>query len=186
MAAAAAQAACAGYHPLEYEQQIVEELTAEDGLCITAAGLGWHRVVAAMLAMHDDPEHGEVMSAHTPQQRKSCACACTLPFDPIRMLAMRVLDSTSNSLCDRRTQQLFQRPCAPARMNGFHVAVLQALCLCWGHHTHHANTLTFYMWSQLVCTPPPLPPAPLLRPTTTHTHTPPPPPNPNKPLQASC
>jgi hypothetical protein len=58
--AAAAQAAGAGYHPLEYEQQIVEELTAEDGLCITAAGLGWHRVVAAMLAMHDDPEHGEV------------------------------------------------------------------------------------------------------------------------------
>lgn len=44
---------------LEYEQQILEELTSEDGLCITAAGLGWHRVVAAMLAMHDDPQHGE-------------------------------------------------------------------------------------------------------------------------------
>jgi len=47
------------HHILEYEQQILGELTSEDGLCITAAGLGWHRVVAAMLAMHDDPQHGE-------------------------------------------------------------------------------------------------------------------------------
>lgn len=47
------------HYLLQYEQQVVEQLTAEDGLCITAAGLGWHRVLAAMLAMHDDAQHGE-------------------------------------------------------------------------------------------------------------------------------
>lgn len=56
---ATAHTAASSYHPLDYEQQILEELTSEDGLCITAAGLGWHRVAAAMLAMHDDPQHGE-------------------------------------------------------------------------------------------------------------------------------
>lgn len=52
---------------LAYEQQIVEELLAEDGLCITAAGLGWHRVIAAMLRMHDTPGSGERASLTLPQ-----------------------------------------------------------------------------------------------------------------------
>jgi hypothetical protein len=49
-------------HPcmlLGFEQQIVEELLAEDGLCISAAGLGWPRVVPALLRMHDSPSGGE-------------------------------------------------------------------------------------------------------------------------------
>ena len=44
---------------LGYEQQVVQELTDEDGLCIMAAGLGWQRVVASMLAMHDNAQNGE-------------------------------------------------------------------------------------------------------------------------------
>lgn len=47
------------HHQLQYEQQILGELTEEDGLCITAAGIGWFRVVAAMLSMHDSHQNGE-------------------------------------------------------------------------------------------------------------------------------
>lgn len=65
MATAQQQQGQAGsYQLLTYEQQIVAELTSEDGLCITASGLGWHRVVAAMLAMHDDPQHGKTATSH--------------------------------------------------------------------------------------------------------------------------
>jgi hypothetical protein len=64
MATAQQQGQAGSYQLLNYEQQILEELASEDGLCITAAGLGWHRVVAAMLAMHDDPQHGATSTAY--------------------------------------------------------------------------------------------------------------------------
>lgn len=47
------------YRLLSYEQQMVQEMLDEDALCIMAAGLGWHRVVAAMLRMQDNAAGGE-------------------------------------------------------------------------------------------------------------------------------
>lgn len=47
------------YQLLGYEQQIVQEMLEQDALCIMAAGLGWHRVIAAMLKMHDSSASGE-------------------------------------------------------------------------------------------------------------------------------
>jgi hypothetical protein len=46
---------------LPSEQQTLSELLEGDGLCIMAAGLGWHRLVAAMLQLHDAPDSGELM-----------------------------------------------------------------------------------------------------------------------------
>lgn len=44
---------------LGYEAQIVQEMIEEDALCITAAGLGWHKVIAVMLKMQDSGANGE-------------------------------------------------------------------------------------------------------------------------------
>jgi ERCC4-related helicase len=58
-AATAAAAAAPNYQLLVYEQQIVQEMVEQDALCIMGAGLGWHRVIAAMLQMHDSSSNGE-------------------------------------------------------------------------------------------------------------------------------
>ena len=49
------------YQLLGYEQQILQELLEQDALCIMAAGLGWHRVIASMLKMHDDTANGKLL-----------------------------------------------------------------------------------------------------------------------------
>lgn len=36
---------------LPFERQMVEELLAEDGLCVMAAGLSWQRVAAVLLRL---------------------------------------------------------------------------------------------------------------------------------------
>jgi ERCC4-related helicase len=61
--AAAAAAVAPSYQLLGYEQQIVQEMLEQDALCIMAAGLGWQRVIAAMLQMHDSTANGEQLRA---------------------------------------------------------------------------------------------------------------------------
>jgi hypothetical protein len=63
-AIAAAAAAAPNYQLLGYEQQIVQEMVEQDALCIMGAGLGWHRVIAAMLQMHDSSSNGEQHNSH--------------------------------------------------------------------------------------------------------------------------
>lgn len=46
---------------LDYERQLVEELLDEDKLCILAAGLGWHRIVAVFLRLHFYQQPGVVL-----------------------------------------------------------------------------------------------------------------------------
>jgi hypothetical protein len=58
-AIATAAAAAPNYQLLGYEQQIVQEMVEQDALCIMGVGLGWHRVIAAMLQMHDSSSSGE-------------------------------------------------------------------------------------------------------------------------------
>eukprot|EP00877_Chromochloris_zofingiensis_P000132 jgi/Chrzof1/10119/Cz04g29130.t1 len=56
---------------LEYERQLVSEMLEEDSLCITAAGLGWQKVVAVILRLHDYTSPGVllILGANTWQRQ---------------------------------------------------------------------------------------------------------------------
>jgi hypothetical protein len=66
-AATGTPAAAPNYQLLGYEQQIVQEMLEHDALCIMGAGLGWHRVIAAMLQMHDSSSNGKGGEARVTQ-----------------------------------------------------------------------------------------------------------------------
>jgi hypothetical protein len=58
-AGSSSSAAASSCQLLGYEQQIVQEMVEQDALCVMGAGLGWQRVVAAMLQMHDSTTNGK-------------------------------------------------------------------------------------------------------------------------------
>jgi hypothetical protein len=79
---------------LGHEQQIVQEVLEADALVITAAGLGWQRVVAALLRLHQDVgaagSGGAEEVVISPMNNKAAGlpmCACILTHTPMTGLA---------------------------------------------------------------------------------------------------
>eukprot|EP00879_Flechtneria_rotunda_P032471 GHRR01035682.1.p1 GENE.GHRR01035682.1~~GHRR01035682.1.p1 ORF type:complete len:248 (+),score=113.21 GHRR01035682.1:158-901(+) len=82
MTEAHAAADQASYQLLLYERQIVEEVLEQDALCITAAGLGWHKIVTAILRMHDSPGSGIVLLLGATSWQRQLLCAELARADP--------------------------------------------------------------------------------------------------------
>lgn len=60
---------------LPSEQQLLDELLEEDALCVLAAGLGWHKVAAALLRLHHAGGDAALQVAHGSSASTSTAAA---------------------------------------------------------------------------------------------------------------
>jgi hypothetical protein len=67
---------------LPYERQIAEELIAEDGLCVMASGLGWHRIVAVFVRLCHYHRSGVVLVLGCQPWQRDLICAEVARHDP--------------------------------------------------------------------------------------------------------